>query len=89
MDATLFRAVVLMSMLVLAIAQADINPSYTNAEITTLSHFNAKLMNAKLPCHKLLMPSQEFIYKRLLVSLVKKTKVFPKAQLPFRNTLGV
>ncbi|CAL2245560.1 unnamed protein product [Prunus armeniaca] len=31
MDASLFRAVVLMSMLVLAIAQADINPSYTNA----------------------------------------------------------
>ncbi|CAL8132377.1 unnamed protein product [Prunus armeniaca] len=31
MDASLFRAVVLMSMLVLAIAQSDINPSYTNA----------------------------------------------------------
>ncbi|CAL8171940.1 unnamed protein product [Prunus armeniaca] len=30
MDASLLRAVVLMSMLVLAIAQADINPSYTN-----------------------------------------------------------
>ncbi|CAL9010173.1 unnamed protein product [Prunus brigantina] len=31
MDASLFRDVVLMSMLVLAIPQADINPSYTNA----------------------------------------------------------
>ncbi|CAL2252023.1 unnamed protein product [Prunus armeniaca] len=31
MDARVFRAVVLTSMLVLAIAQADINPSYTNA----------------------------------------------------------
>ena len=31
MDASILRAVVLMSMLVLAIAQADINPSYTNA----------------------------------------------------------
>ncbi|CAL8161618.1 unnamed protein product [Prunus armeniaca] len=51
----------------------------------SLSH--AKLTNAQLPCHKLLMSSQEFICKRLLVSLVKKTKVFPKAQLPFRNTL--
>ncbi|CAL2274682.1 unnamed protein product [Prunus armeniaca] len=30
MDASILRAVVLMSMLVLAIAQADINPSYTN-----------------------------------------------------------
>ncbi|CAL2252010.1 unnamed protein product [Prunus armeniaca] len=31
MDASVLRAVVLMSMLVLSIAQADINPSYTNA----------------------------------------------------------
>ncbi|PQQ21825.1 uncharacterized protein Pyn_19863 [Prunus yedoensis var. nudiflora] len=31
MDASVLRAVVLMSMLVLSIAQADINPSCTNA----------------------------------------------------------
>ncbi|CAL9015696.1 unnamed protein product, partial [Prunus brigantina] len=62
MDASVFRAVVLMSMRVLAIAQADINPSYTNAvpngntlgqvdDVFDLSNINHVVPNGHLiPC---------------------------------------
>ncbi|VVA35291.1 PREDICTED: uncharacterized protein [Prunus dulcis] len=62
MDASVFRAVVLMSMRVLAIAQADINPSYTNAvpngntlgqvdDVSDLSNINNVVPNGHLiPC---------------------------------------
>ncbi|KAI5331811.1 hypothetical protein L3X38_021937 [Prunus dulcis] len=59
MDASVFRAVVLMSMRVLAIAQADINPSYTNAvpngntlgqvdDVSDLSNINNVVPNERV-----------------------------------------